>query len=161
MSDADLTGWRHTFDVNVFGTLALTKAVAAVMKRARSGSIVFVNTVGIWTAPSRQGAYIASKSALFAIAQVLAKELGRDGIRVNSVAPGWMFGPPVRGLLEATAARRGTSYDDEYDKIAADIPLGRIPSDADCAGAIVFLASELSKAVTGQCIDANGGQVCR
>jgi NAD(P)-dependent dehydrogenase (short-subunit alcohol dehydrogenase family) len=159
--DADLDGWRRTFDVNVFGTLAMTQAVARRMKAQQRGSIIFVNTVGVWTGPARQGAYIGSKAALIALAQVLASELGPDGIRVNSVAPGLMLGPPVKGLLEARAASNGTSYADEYDNIAREIPLGRIPTDVDCAGAIVFLASDLSAAITGQCIDANGGQVFR
>jgi NAD(P)-dependent dehydrogenase (short-subunit alcohol dehydrogenase family) len=159
--DADLNGWRRTFEVNVFGTLAMTQAVARHMRTQQTGSIIFVNTVGIWTGPARQGAYIGSKGALLALAQVLASELGADGIRVNSVAPGWMLGPPVQGLLERRATSTGGTFQDEYDKIASDIPLGRIPTDEDCAGVIVFLASGLSAAMTGQCVDANGGQVFR
>jgi NAD(P)-dependent dehydrogenase (short-subunit alcohol dehydrogenase family) len=161
LEDADLGAWRRTFDVNVFGTLQLTKAAIAPMKEGGGGSIVFVNTVGVWTAPPRQGAYLASKAALLTAAQVLAKEVGHYNIRVNTVAPGWMLGPPVKGLLEATAERQGTSFQQEHDKIASDIPLGRIPTDAECAGAVVFLASDLAKAMTGQCVDVNGGQVCR
>ena len=159
--DADLDAWRTTFDVNVFGSLAMTQAAARHMRLQRSGSIVFVNTVGIWLGPAKQGAYIGSKAALLALAQVLATELGPDGIRVNTVAPGWMLGPPVRGLLEARAGTAGTSFEEEHDKIAADIPLGRIPTDAECAEVIAFLASDASAAITGQCLNPNGGQVFR
>src|SRR5207249_7849867 len=67
---------------------------------------------------------------------------------VNSVAPGWMLGPPVQGLLERRATSSGTTFQNEYDKIASEIPLGRIPTDEDCAGVIVFLASDLSAAMT-------------
>jgi NAD(P)-dependent dehydrogenase (short-subunit alcohol dehydrogenase family) len=158
LEDADLDGWRRTFDVNVFGTLALTKAAITPMKQAGGGSIVFINTMGVQTSSPRQGAYTASKAALLSVAQVLAKELGPQHIRVNSVAPGWMLGPPVKGLLEATSKRLGSSYQEEYDKIASDIPLGFIPTDADCAEVVVFAASDLSRAITGQCFDVNGGQ---
>jgi NAD(P)-dependent dehydrogenase (short-subunit alcohol dehydrogenase family) len=161
VTEADLDAWHRTVNVDVFGTLTMTQAVARRMQSARSGSIIFVNTVGVWLGPARQGAYIASKAALLALAQVLATELGPDGIRVNTVAPGWMLGPPVQGLLEGRAARAGTSVQDEYDKIARDLPLRRIPTDAEVAMIIAFLASEASAAITGQCINANGGQVYR
>jgi NAD(P)-dependent dehydrogenase (short-subunit alcohol dehydrogenase family) len=159
--DADFDAWRRTFEVDVFGALSMTQAAARQMRGQGSGSIIFVNTVGVWLGPVRQGAYVAAKAALLALVQVLANELGPDGIRVNSVAPGWMLGPAVQGLLESRARSDGTSFEEEYARIANEIPLGRIPTDAECAGTIVFLASDLSAAVTGQCVDANGGQVFR
>jgi NAD(P)-dependent dehydrogenase (short-subunit alcohol dehydrogenase family) len=158
---ADFDGWRATIEMNVIGTLQVTKPVAAHMRGQGRGSIVFVSTSGIWQASAKQGAYNASKAALYVEVQVLAKELGPAGVRVNTVAPGWMMGPPVHGLFEMYAQQNGTTWQDEYDKVAADIPLRRIPTDEDCAGVIVFLASDLSAAVTGQCIDASGGQVMR
>lgn len=161
VEDADLAAWRRTFEVNMFGTLELTKAAIEPLKEAGGGSIVFINTMGVWTSAPQQGAYLASKTALLSAARVLAKELGPHKIRVNSVAPGWMLGPPVRGLLQSMADRQGTSFQQECDKIASDIPLGFIPTDADCADAVVFLASDLAKAITGHCIDVNGGQVSR
>lgn len=161
LESANLGAWRETFDVNVFGTLQMTQSVIPAMKEAGGGSIVFVNTMGIWTKSERQGAYISSKAALLSASQVLAKEVGQYGIRVNSVAPGWMFGPPVKGLLSGMAERDGTSFEEQYAKVAADVPLGFIPTDADCAECVVFLASDLARAVTGHCLDANGGQVSR
>jgi NAD(P)-dependent dehydrogenase (short-subunit alcohol dehydrogenase family) len=92
-------------------------------------------------------------------AQVLAKELGHYKIRVNSVVPGWMLGPPVEGYLQMLADANGTSRDEEYAKVAAEIPLGFIPSDEDCANAAVFFASDLSSVITGQALDVNGGEV--
>src|SRR5205814_4650400 len=111
--DADLAAWRQTFEVNVFGSLTMTQAVARHMQTAGRGSIIFVNTVGVWLGPSRQGAYIGSKGALVALAQVLATELGPDGIRVNTVAPGWMFGPPIQGLFQARASSTGTTFQEQ------------------------------------------------
>lgn len=157
--DVDLAAWRRIFDVNVFGSLQLTKAVIPAMKEQRGGAIVFVNSMIVRKILPRQGGYAASKGALLTAAQVLAKELGRYQIRVNSVVPGWMMGPPVQGYLESRAQRHGTTVEQEYDRIAAEIPLGFIPPDEDCANAVVFLASDLAKVITGQSLDVNGGEV--
>jgi NAD(P)-dependent dehydrogenase (short-subunit alcohol dehydrogenase family) len=92
-------------------------------------------------------------------AQVLAKELGPHGIRVNSIVPGWMWGPSVEGYFQMLASQSGRSVQDHYDEIAAEITLGEIPPDDDCANAAVFFASDLSSVITGQALDVNGGEV--
>jgi NAD(P)-dependent dehydrogenase (short-subunit alcohol dehydrogenase family) len=90
---------------------------------------------------------------------VLAKELGPHKIRVNSIVPGWMWGPGVEMYLEMLASGSGKTPKDHYDEIAAEIPLGEIPPDDDCANAAVFFASDLSSVITGQSLDVNGGEV--
>lgn len=157
--DVDLDAWRKIFEVNVFGSLGLTKAVLPQMKAQGGGSIVFINSMVMRKPLPLQGGYAASKGALMTAAQVLAKELGAYHIRVNSVVPGWMLGPPVEMYLEMMATANGSSRDDEYAKLAADIPLGIIPPDEDCANAVVFFASDLSAVITGQALDVNGGEV--
>ena len=155
----NLDDWRAIFEVNVFGTLQLTQAVIPAMQEQGGGSIVFVNSMIVRKPLVRQGGYAASKGALLTAAQVLAKELGPHRIRVNSVVPGWMDGPPVRGMFDAIAAHGGKSVQEQYDDIVSQIPLGFLPPDEDCANAVVFFASDLSAVVTGQTLDANGGEV--
>jgi NAD(P)-dependent dehydrogenase (short-subunit alcohol dehydrogenase family) len=155
----DLNAWRAIFDVNVFGTLQLTQAVLPQLKGQGGGSIVFVNSMIVRKPLPRQGGYAASKGALLTAAQVLAKELGPYRIRVNSVVPGWMDGPPVRQMFEAVAARGGPTAEEQEAEIVAEIPLGFLPPDEDCANAVVFFASDLSAVVTGQTLDTNGGEV--
>jgi NAD(P)-dependent dehydrogenase (short-subunit alcohol dehydrogenase family) len=157
--EVDLGAWRKIFEVNVFGSLQLTQAVIPQMKRQGGGSIVFINSMVVRKPLPLQGGYAASKGALMTAAQVLAKELGAYQIRVNSVVPGWMLGPPVEMYLEMMAQANGTSRDEEYAKLAAEIPLGFIPPDEDCANAVVFFASDLSSVITGQALDVNGGEV--
>jgi NAD(P)-dependent dehydrogenase (short-subunit alcohol dehydrogenase family) len=156
--DVDLDKWRHIFDVNVFGSLQLTKEVIGPMKAQGGGSIVFINSMVIRKILPHQGGYAASKGALMTAAQVLAKELGPHHIRVNSVVPGWMWGPSVEGLFQ-WRARKGPSVQEQYDAVAKDIPLGLIPPDEDCANAVVFFVSDLAAVVTGQALDVNGGEV--
>ena len=92
-------------------------------------------------------------------AQVLAKELGPHHIRVNSIVPGWMWGPNVQGYFAMLEQQTGKSAQDSYDEIASEIALGVIPTDDDCANAAVFFASDLSSVITGQALDVNGGEV--
>ena len=157
--DVDLDAWRKIFDVNVFGTLQLTQSAVPHLKAAGRGAIVFVSSMVVRKIVLNQGGYAASKGALLTAAQVLASELGQYGIRVNSVMPGWMWGPPVQGYVKATAKATGASPESVYDGIAADIPLGAIPTDGEVAEAVVFLASDRAGVITGQCLNVNGGEV--
>jgi len=157
--EVDLDDWRAMFEVNVFGSLQLAQAVLPSMKDQGGGSIVFVNSMIVRKVRPRQGGYAASKAALLTAAQVLAKELGRYRIRVNSVVPGWMWGPPVQAYLDHRSQARGTTVEEAYDEIAREIPLGEIPSQDACADAAVFLLSDLARVVTGQSLDVNGGEV--
>src|SRR5262245_57530930 len=105
--DADLANWRATTDVNVWGTLKMTRAVLPVMKEQGDGRIVMVLTQGVeWVLPTF-GAYTGSKAALAHHVKLLATELGRYGIRVNGVCPGPIFADALQGYLGMLAQGRG------------------------------------------------------
>jgi NAD(P)-dependent dehydrogenase (short-subunit alcohol dehydrogenase family) len=154
----DLSRWRKVYDVNVFGSLQLTQAAVPHLRTRGGGSIVFVSSMSARKIRSAEGGYASSKGALLTAAQVLAKELGPDGIRVNSVVPGWIWGPPVQQYVDWEVQRRGVSADDVVAEITAAIPLGEIPPQDDIANAVVFFASGLSRCITGQALDVNGGE---
>lgn len=155
---ADLSDWRQIMDVNLFGSLGLSQEVVPHMKAAGGGSIVMVNTMVQKKPLPTQGGYATSKGALTAAAKMMAKELGPHGIRVNSIYMGWMWGPPVESYVQGAAKSLGVSEDDVVAGIVKDIPIGSIPDDADCANAALFLASDLSKVITGAGLDCNGGE---
>jgi NAD(P)-dependent dehydrogenase (short-subunit alcohol dehydrogenase family) len=161
VESVDLDSWRTIMETNLFGALELTKAVIPQMKAQGSGSIVFVNSMIMRKVLPLQGGYATSKAALLTAAQALAKELGPHGIRVNSIVPGWMWGPNVEAYLAWQEKQTGRLVQELYDEIASQIALGEIPTDEDCAGAAVFFASDLSSVVTGQALDVNGGEVMR
>lgn len=154
----DLDVWRKIVDVNLFGTLQMTKAALEAMRLRGGGSVVIVASMAARRPPALQGGYAISKGALLTATRVLAAELGSSGIRVNAVVPGWMLGPSVDLYTEMTSAERSIAPDDVVAELAAPMPLGKVPSDADVAGCVLFLASDLSSAMTGQAIDANGGE---
>ena len=159
LADAiDLEDWRATLDVNLFGTMTLTRAVVPVMKRQGGGAIVMINSMATRKPLALQGGYNVSKSALTAATAQLALELGPSNIRVNTAYMGWMWGPPVENYLRATAEREGTTLETLVAAVAKNIPLGCIPDDADCAKAALFLVSDYASAVTGAALDVNGGE---
>lgn len=156
---AVLDDWRTPFEVNVLGTLRLTQAVVPLMKAQGAGSIVMISSQVIREVMPTMGDYAASKAALMAATQTLARELGPHGIRVNSVVPGYIWGPSLRGWFEHQARQRGVDPQVVHDEVASRIALGKIPDSEEIAGAVLFFASDLARVVTGQSLDVNGGQV--
>ena len=157
--DVDLSVWRKIMDVNLFGSLQMTKAALPFLRERGGGSIVNVASMVTRQPQPLQGGYAVSKGALLTATRVLAYELGPSNIRVNAVVPGWMAGPSVDMYIEMTSSGRGVPPQEVIDELNARVPLGRIPSDADVSGAIVYLASDLSAAMTGQALDTNGGEI--
>ena len=104
-----------------------------------------------------QGAYAATKSALTVAAQTFAREVGVDGIRVNVVVPA---SSPVRTPNRCSRGCRAARDDVEavQEQMAAGTALRRLPTPDDIADAIVFLASERARSITGQTLDVNGGR---
>jgi NAD(P)-dependent dehydrogenase (short-subunit alcohol dehydrogenase family) len=155
--DADLSAWRTTMDVNFFGAVHMTRAVVPHMKARGGGRIVMVNTMSTERIEPGFGAYAASKAALKSITRTLAKELGRDGIRVNGVHPGYIWGDSVEQYFRYQADRRGITFEERYAETAAETSLGYLPHSSEIAGAILFLASDLAKPITGQALHVNAG----
>jgi NAD(P)-dependent dehydrogenase (short-subunit alcohol dehydrogenase family) len=157
--NADLDSWMGgPIGTNLIGTLRLTQAAIPVMKQQKSGAIVMINTMAVRQVPPLgEAGYAASKAALRTSAMYLAKELAPDGIRVNTVHIGWMWGAPVQGYVAWQAKELGVPEEKLKAQIAAGIPMGRIPTDDECARPALFLASDYASAVTGALLDVNGG----
>jgi len=157
--DVDLGLWRKIMDVNLFGSLQMTRAALPFLRARGGGSVVMVASMVTRQPQPAQGGYAISKGALLTATRVLAYELGPSKVRVNAVVPGWMAGPSVDLYIEMTSSGRGVPAQVVVDELNARVPLGRIPSDEDVAGSIVYLASDLSRAMTGQALDTNGGEI--
>jgi NAD(P)-dependent dehydrogenase (short-subunit alcohol dehydrogenase family) len=155
--DADLDSWRHTTEVNLWGTLSLTQQVAGVMKEGGGGRVVMINSMSAVRIRDRFGAYSVSKAALAAATKSLALELGPHGIRVNAVHPGYIWGDSVEAYFRHQAERRGITFEQRYDEVAAETALRYLPHSSEIAGTVLFLASDLAKPVTGQAVHVNCG----
>jgi 3-oxoacyl-[acyl-carrier protein] reductase len=141
--EIDLDEWDRMFAVNVRGSFLCARAAAAAMA-GRGGSIVNVASETAVTGSHGFVHYVASKGAVIAMTRALANELGRRGIRVNCVAPG--FTPtPGSGVLGA------------YDP--SRTPLGRVMRPDDLLGTFCYLLSDDAAFVSGQTLLVNGGRV--
>jgi NAD(P)-dependent dehydrogenase (short-subunit alcohol dehydrogenase family) len=155
--DADFDRWRQTLEVNLFGSLSMTRAAVPHLEASGDGRVVMINTMSTQRIQQRWGAYAASKGALATVTKTLALELGPRGIRVNGVHPGYIYGDSVEWYFNHQAEKRGISFQEVYDEVASETSLGYLPHSEEIAGTVVFFASPLAKPVTGQMIGVNAG----
>ncbi|WP_419196981.1 SDR family oxidoreductase [Mycolicibacterium obuense] len=148
---------RETFELTVLGALRLIQGLTPALTEAK-GSVVNVNSMVVRHSDPKQGAYKMAKSALLAMSQSLASELGQQGIRVNSVLPGYIWGGTLQGYFEHQAGKYGTTVDEIYKAAAVNSDLKRLPTEDEVASAILFMASDLSSGITGQALDVNCGE---
>lgn len=156
IADVSLETWMASFDINCHAGVGLTQA--AIPHLGEDSSVVFVSTMSLLTNKPNFGAYTAAKAAQNAAAKVLAAELGPQGVRVNSIAPGYIWGPPVEGYFALQAAARGVDPQVVHDELLLQIPLRRINTPDEIAQTAVFLLSDMARGITGVTIDVNGGQ---
>ena len=157
IESANFADWQRILDVNLFGSLRLSQLVIAPMRRQGGGSIVMVNTMSTRIIEPNVGGYASSKGALLTATQTLAKEIGKDKIRVNSVVPGYIWSEKMEAYFHHLAKEQGRTYEQVFEDVASKTALHHIPSSAEIADAVLFFASDLSRAITGQALDVNGG----
>jgi 3-oxoacyl-[acyl-carrier protein] reductase len=146
MSEKD---WDDCIEVDIKGVFLCTQAAVKIMKKQHEGCIINMSSMhGLQGMPER-GPYSVAKAGLVNLTRTLAAELGRDNIRVNCIAPGFIMTDGFKG-----AAVRGIVNIKELED---RIPLGCIGDPADIANAIVFLVSEKSKYITGITLVVDGG----
>lgn len=145
-----LTGdeWDQVLDANLKGAFHTTKAVIKGMMKRRAGRIINITSVVGLTGNKGQSNYAASKAGLIGFSKSVAKEYASRGVLVNCIAPGFVETDMTAALpAEAQAA------------LLSQIALGRLGQPADIAGAVLFLASDLARYVTGQVLVVDGGMV--
>jgi NAD(P)-dependent dehydrogenase (short-subunit alcohol dehydrogenase family) len=157
IESANFDDWKKILDVNLFGSLRLSQLVIPHMRRRGGGSIVMVNTMSMRIIEPNVGGYASSKAALMTATQTLAKEVGPDGIRVNSVVPGFIWSDKMEAYFRHLASTQGKTYEEVQREISERTALHHIPDSTEIADAVVFFASDLSRACTGQALDVNGG----
>jgi NAD(P)-dependent dehydrogenase (short-subunit alcohol dehydrogenase family) len=148
---------RDAVELTVLGALRLTQAFTPALAGSK-GSVVNVNSMVVRHSQAKYGPYKLAKSALLAMSQTLATELGEQGIRVNSVVPGYIWGDTLKSYFAHQAGKYGTTVDDIYAATAAASDLKRLPTEDEVASAILFMASDLSSGITGQTLDVNCGE---
>ncbi len=150
VGNMDEAVYRETVAVNLDGVLFVANAVVPGMKDKKRGWIINVSSTAGVRGEAGHSHYAATKGALIALTKSWAVELAPWGIRVNTVAPGWVDTDMCTEVFRDVAFR---------EKVRQSIPLKRIPPAEDIAGPVLFLASDLARHMTGATLDVNGGSV--
>jgi NAD(P)-dependent dehydrogenase (short-subunit alcohol dehydrogenase family) len=151
--------WRRVMEVNVIGTTQLCRAAVPALEKRGGGALVLIGSQSYAHPPDTpQLAYAASKGALMSAMFQMAKELGPKKIRVNTVVPTWMWGPPVQGYVEWQARERKLDASVVKAEIERKFPIGEIPADEDVAEVAVLFCSDRMRMVTGQFLRVDGGE---
>lgn len=137
------------FQVNVRAQMFLTQAVLPALTAHKKGAVVNITSIHAYAAMTEHAVYAATKAAIVAYTRVAALELIQKGVRMNAIAPGWIF-------VENHRAELGDDFDTEA--AGREIPVGFIGAPKDVASLALYLASEESRYIIGQTILCDGGQ---
>jgi NAD(P)-dependent dehydrogenase (short-subunit alcohol dehydrogenase family) len=141
-----LEEWQAIIDVNLTGVFLCCKHIAGAM--GKGGSVINVSSVAGHTGLLRSVPYCASKGGVELLTRALALDWASKGVRVNTLAPGWVDTDLTHGLLE---------HDVHGQRLRARTPMGRFATPDEMAGGVVFLASDASSYMTGQSLVIDGG----
>lgn len=144
--------WRRLFEVNVLGTMRVTRACLPALRRSPHAAVVNLASFVAQTGAPRRAAYGASKGAIFALTKALAADHVREGIRVNSVSPGTVDTPWIGRLIDATG-----NPEAERAAVVARQPHGRLVTAQEVAAAICYLAGPDAGSTTGADLVVDGG----
>jgi NAD(P)-dependent dehydrogenase (short-subunit alcohol dehydrogenase family) len=152
-----LADWKHTLDINLTGTMLVTRAVLPLMISARTGCIVTTaSNVSRRGLPYRAD-YVCSKWALLGLTQTLALENAPYNIRVNAVCPGPIEGDRIEDVMARHAEVEGKSVDEIRKEWTEAAPMKRFIRPEEVAGAMLFLCSDEASAMTGQALNITAG----
>jgi NAD(P)-dependent dehydrogenase (short-subunit alcohol dehydrogenase family) len=157
VKDMPLAHWQHTLDINLTGTMLVTKAVLPLMIAGRSGAIVTTaSNVARRGLPYRAD-YVCSKWALLGLTQTLALENAPHQIRVNAVCPGPIEGDRIEDVMARHAEVEGKPIAEIRKAWEQAAPMKRFIRPEEVAGAMLFLCSDEASAMTGQALNITGG----
>jgi len=140
---------KETVEINLYGVFYPITCVVPHMKKRKQGNLITISSTAGQRGEAYHSHYAATKGAIISLTKSLAPELASHNIRVNCVAPGWVDTDMSREALNSA----------EREKILSLIPLGRAGTAEEIAGAVLFLASDLSTFITGEILNVNGGMV--
>ncbi len=147
--DSDEATWDRVLAINLRGTIACTRAVLDGMLARGTGAIVNLGSDAARVGSSGEAVYSAAKAGVLGFTKTMARELARQGIRVNAVCPGPTDTPLLHGIAAANPKLVAA--------LERAIPLGRVARPAEIAAAVAFLASDDAAFITGQTLSVSGG----
>jgi len=153
----DVTAWANVIAVNLTGAFHTVKAALPGLRQGRPGNVVLVGSAASFFAYPGYSAYSASKHGLIGLMRALANELGSDGVRVNAVCPGWVDTP----MLDSEAAATGLPRQEAVEGWVKEHLIERLITPDEVSDAVMWLASDAARMVTGTALPVDGGQLVR
>ena len=148
-ADTTPEDFQRVLNTHVLGAHALTRALIPGMLERRAGSILFTSSMAAFMGVPQIVAYSAAKSAYFGMVATLSAELAAQGVRVNAIAPGWIYSEMTQQALDQDPARKA--------RVLSRIQIGRMGQPEDIGWAAVFLSSPAAGYVTGVTLPIDGG----
>ena len=155
--DVPLVAWASASELTLMSVVRLCNAVVPAMIDQHAGSILAVTSISVMQPVHGLVLSTSMRLGVVGLIKTLATELAPYGIRANVIAPGWTKTGRVSQLLEARAAKNGTTVQEESRQIISDIPLGRMASPSEFAAAAAYLVSPAASYVTGVVLPVDGG----
>lgn len=158
IAEMDWKAYAESFQLNVAGTMTICGEAALRMAENGGGSIINIGTLATTMLQAKMAEYSSTKLAMIAASKTLAREMGRQNVRVNIVTPGYTTGEPLDRLIEQMAAGQKTTPEEMNRRLAKSAVLGRHVDPEDIAEACLFLASDRARNVTGSELHVTAGQ---
>ena len=157
VGELDLAEWERVFRINVTGMAMALKAAAPALAASGHGSVVLMASINAYRAHPAQVLYSSCKHAVLGLMRAAALDLGRAGTRVNALAPGPVATEALRDRVASRHRSGGPEPAAVYAGFARETALGRMTTADDVADAALYLASDLSGAVTGTLLPVECG----
>ena len=158
-STVDESQWALAFELSLMSFVRIARAAAPQMKRAGYGRLLAIASSSIREPIPNLVLSNAMRMGVLGTAKTLAKELARDNILVNVIAPGRIYTERIDELDRVDAEQEGTTVDDIRKASVATIPIGRLGEPKELANLAVFLSSEAASYITGTAIPVDGGML--
>jgi 3-oxoacyl-[acyl-carrier protein] reductase len=157
IENLDETAWQQAINLSLMSHVRLIKAAIPHLRKSQAASVLTITSYSVKQPIANMILSNSIRAATVGLTKTLALELGKDHIRFNSILPGWTQTERVIALMQARVDANGTSIEQELEKQARDIPLGRLASPQEFANAATFLVSPAASYITGVMLNVDGG----
>jgi 3-hydroxybutyrate dehydrogenase len=159
IEDMDVNRWNDLLQVNLTGVMLMTRATVPLMKKQKWGRIINTASIQAFIGTKVYSAYSASKAGVLGLTKVCAAELAEYHVTVNAICPGFAHTAMADKLLNKISQENGITFEQAFDKLVAPVPQKRLIEPEEIGALALFLASDLSKGITGEAIILSGGLV--
>jgi len=153
----DDSSWQHAVEQSFLSHVRLIRAALPYLRQSKYASVVTMTSYSVKQPIPNLVLSNSIRAATVGLTKSLSQELGADGIRLNSILPGWTLTERVHDLMSYRAQNNGTSIDHEIALLTNDIALGRMAEPQEIANAVVFLLSPVASYITGVMLTVDGG----